>query len=112
MGEEVGADLKAIRDRGHGGRAAGDRGPQPRGQAAVLDLRGGDEDRPAGDRAADGRDGDGIDRPPGRRDERDDRPVGRGSLRSLGVSYMPEGLEKQIDVPAMADLLAYLNSIK
>ena len=34
------------------------------------------------------------------------------SLRSLGVSYMPEGLEKQIDVPAMADLLAYLNSIK
>jgi putative heme-binding domain-containing protein len=34
------------------------------------------------------------------------------SLRSLGVSYMPEGLEKQIDVPAMADLLAYMNSIK
>ena len=34
------------------------------------------------------------------------------ALRSLGVSYMPEGLEKQIDVPAMADLLAYLNSIK
>jgi len=34
------------------------------------------------------------------------------SLRSLGLSYMPEGLEKQIDVPAMADLLAYLNSIK
>jgi hypothetical protein len=34
------------------------------------------------------------------------------SLRSLGLSYMPEGLEKQIDIPAMADLLAYLNSIK
>ena len=34
------------------------------------------------------------------------------SLRSLGLSYMPEGLEKQIDVPTMADLLAYLNSIK
>ena len=31
-------------------------------------------------------------------------------LRSTGLSYMPEGLEKQIDVPAMADLLAYLNS--
>ena len=30
-------------------------------------------------------------------------------LRSTGLSYMPEGLEKQIDVPAMADLLAYLN---
>jgi putative membrane-bound dehydrogenase-like protein len=33
-------------------------------------------------------------------------------LRSTGLSYMPEGLEKQIDVPAMADLLAYLNSIR
>ncbi len=33
-------------------------------------------------------------------------------LRGTGLSYMPEGLEKQIDVPAMADLLAYLNSIK
>jgi putative heme-binding domain-containing protein len=31
-------------------------------------------------------------------------------LRSTGLSYMPEGLEKQIDVPAMADLLAYLRS--
>jgi putative heme-binding domain-containing protein len=33
-------------------------------------------------------------------------------LRSTGLSYMPEGLEKQIDVPAMADLLAYLSSVK
>jgi putative heme-binding domain-containing protein len=33
-------------------------------------------------------------------------------MRSTGLSYMPEGLEKQIDVPAMADLLSYLNSIK
>jgi putative heme-binding domain-containing protein len=33
-------------------------------------------------------------------------------LRGTGLSYMPEGLEKQIDVPAMADLLAYLNSMK
>jgi putative heme-binding domain-containing protein len=33
-------------------------------------------------------------------------------LRSTGVSFMPEGLEKQIDVPAMADLLAYLKAIK
>lgn len=34
------------------------------------------------------------------------------ALRSTGMSFMPEGLEKQIDVPAMADLLAYLNSIR
>ena len=33
-------------------------------------------------------------------------------LQSTGLSFMPEGLEKQIDVPAMADLLAYLKSIK
>lgn len=33
-------------------------------------------------------------------------------LRSTGLSFMPEGLEKQIDVKAMADLLAYLNSIR
>ena len=33
-------------------------------------------------------------------------------LRSSGLSFMPEGIEKQIDVAAMADLLAYLNAIK
>jgi len=33
-------------------------------------------------------------------------------LRSTGLSFMPEGLEKQLDKQAMADLLAYLNSIK
>jgi putative heme-binding domain-containing protein len=33
-------------------------------------------------------------------------------LRSTGLSFMPEGLEKQIDVSAMADLLAYMSSVK
>jgi putative membrane-bound dehydrogenase-like protein len=33
-------------------------------------------------------------------------------LRSTGLSFMPEGLEKQVDVKAMADLLAYLDSIR
>ena len=33
-------------------------------------------------------------------------------LRGTGLSFMPEGLEKQIDVPAMADLLAYLMTVK
>ena len=33
-------------------------------------------------------------------------------LQSTGLSFMPEGLEKQIDVPAMADLLEYLTSSK
>lgn len=30
-------------------------------------------------------------------------------LRSTGMSFMPEGLEQQISIPDMADLLAYLN---
>jgi putative heme-binding domain-containing protein len=33
-------------------------------------------------------------------------------LKSTGQSFMPEGLEKQIDVASMADLLAYLNSVR
>lgn len=33
-------------------------------------------------------------------------------LRSTGLSYMPEGLEQQVDHQSMADLLAFLNSIK
>ncbi len=33
-------------------------------------------------------------------------------LRSTGQSIMPEGLEKQLDVQAMADLIAYLMSVK
>jgi putative membrane-bound dehydrogenase-like protein len=33
-------------------------------------------------------------------------------LRSTGVSFMPDGLEKQINVRSMADLLAYLNSVR
>src|SRR5262249_4693481 len=33
-------------------------------------------------------------------------------LRRLGVAFMSAGLENEIDVPAMADLLAYLHSIK
>ncbi|MBN9122918.1 MAG: c-type cytochrome [Planctomycetes bacterium] len=34
------------------------------------------------------------------------------SLRSTGLSAMPEGLEEKVDLQGMADLLAYLNSIK
>ncbi len=33
-------------------------------------------------------------------------------LKSTGLSFMPEGLEKQVDLQSMADLLEYLNSIK
>ncbi|MGE5191410.1 MAG: c-type cytochrome [Deltaproteobacteria bacterium] len=33
-------------------------------------------------------------------------------LRSTGLSIMPEGLEKQLDQQAFADLIAYLMSVK
>ncbi len=33
-------------------------------------------------------------------------------LRGTGLSYMPEGLEKAVDITAMANLLAYLSSVK
>jgi putative heme-binding domain-containing protein len=33
-------------------------------------------------------------------------------LRSTGMSFMPEGLEQQIDMERMADLVAYLMSVK
>ena len=32
-------------------------------------------------------------------------------LRSTGQSIMPEGLERQLDLQAVADLLAYLNAL-
>ena len=49
VGEEVGADLKAIRDRGLEGGPAQHPRPEPRGEAAVPGLRGRDEERPGGD---------------------------------------------------------------
>lgn len=33
-------------------------------------------------------------------------------IKSTGLSFMPEGLEQQLDPAALADVLAYLNSIK
>jgi putative membrane-bound dehydrogenase-like protein len=33
-------------------------------------------------------------------------------MRSTGISFMPEGLERQLDLQAMADLLAFLGSLK
>jgi len=38
--------------------------------------------------------------------------VNIASLRSTGLSAMPEGLETKLDLAAMADLLAYLGAIK
>jgi len=39
------------------------------------------------------------------------RRVEMEMLRNTGISFMPVGLEKQVDLSGMSDLLAYLNSI-
>lgn len=112
VGEEVGADLKAIRDRGTEGVLLAildpNREVKPQYLAYSAELK--------NMRVVTGllsaetatnitiRRADGMSESIARADVE--------SLRSLGLSYMPEGLEKQIDIQAMADLLAYLNSIK
>jgi len=112
VGEEVGADLKAIRDRGIEGVLLAivdpNREVKPQFLTYAVETKNGrvvtgllTAETAAGLSV---RRADGVTEAIRRADVE--------SLRSLGVSYMPEGLEKQIDVPAMADLLAYLNSIK
>jgi putative heme-binding domain-containing protein len=112
VGEDVGADLKAIRDRGPEGVLLHildpNREVKPQFLAYAAELESGRV--VAGlltGESATGlviRRADGVSEALSRADVE--------GLRSLGVSYMPDGLEKQLDVPAMADLLAYLNSIR
>ena len=50
-----------------------------------------------------------------RRNDGTDLPMLRvdiDELKSTGLSFMPEGLEKAIDLQTMADLLAYFQSVK
>jgi putative heme-binding domain-containing protein len=112
VGDSVGADLAAIRDRGLEAVLLNildpNREVKPQFQSYVLETRSG--------RSITGmiiaeaassltlRRGDGTTETVLRIDVEE--------LRSTALSFMPEGMEKQIDVPAMADLLAYLNSIR
>lgn len=112
VGTEVGADLKALRDRGTENILLNildpNREVKPQYLAYTLETTNGksfsgmiaaETPNSVTIRLLDGR----------------SETVQRGdidSLRSTGLSFMPEGMEKQIDVQAMADLLAYLNSIK
>jgi putative membrane-bound dehydrogenase-like protein len=112
VGEEVGADLKAIRDRGLEGVLLAivdpNREVKPQYLAYVVETKAGRQ--VTGLLTAETATGLTV-----RRADGMSETIARSdveNLRSLGLSYMPEGLEKQIDVPAMADLLAYLNSIK
>jgi putative heme-binding domain-containing protein len=112
VGEEVGSDLKAIRDRGLESVLLAvldpNREVKPLFLAYQADLK--NMRVVTGMLSAETATGITIRRADGMSESilRSDVE----SLRSLGISYMPEGLEKQIDVAAMADLLAYLNSIK
>lgn len=112
VGEEVGADLKAIRDRGLEGVLLAildpNREAKPQFLAYAVETKNGRQ--VTGLLTAETATGLTIRRADGMSETIARKDV--ESLRSLGLSYMPEGLEKQIDVPAMADLLAYLNSIK
>ena len=112
VGNEVGADLKAIRDRGTENTLLNildpNREVKPQYLAYTLETTTGksfsgmiaaETPNSVTIRLLDGR----------------SETVQRGdidNLRSTGLSFMPEGMEKQIDVQGMADLLAYLNSVK
>jgi putative heme-binding domain-containing protein len=112
VGEEVGADLKAIKDRGLEGvlLAIVDPNKEVKPQyltyaAELKNMR-----VVTGMIVAETATGLTIRKADGRSEAVTRAEI--ESLRSLGLSYMPEGLEKVIDIPSMADLLAYLNSIK
>jgi len=112
VGEEVGADLKAIRDRGLEAVLLNiidpNREVKPQYLAYSAELK--NMRVVTGMLTAETATGLTIRRADGMSESIQRADI--ENLRSLGVSYMPEGLEKQVDVPAMADLLAYLNSIK
>jgi putative heme-binding domain-containing protein len=112
VGEEVGADLRAIRDRGLEGVLLAildpNREAKPQFLAYAVETKGGR--LVTGMLTAETATGLTVRRADGMSESVSRADV--ESLRSLGLSYMPEGLEKQVDVPAMADLLAYLNSVK
>jgi putative membrane-bound dehydrogenase-like protein len=110
VGEEVGADLRAIRDRGLEGVLLAildpNREVKPQYLAYTLETTAGKT--VAGMVTAETPNSVTLRRLDGTSETVPRAEIDK--LRSTGLSFMPEGLEKQIDVAAMADLLAYLNS--
>jgi putative heme-binding domain-containing protein len=110
IGEEVGADLQAIRDRGMEGVLLNiidpNREVKPQYLTYTVELKSGRHI--SGLITAETVTGLTIRRPDGRTEV-----LQRGDiegLKSSGISFMPEGIEKQLDINAMADLLAFLAS--
>jgi putative heme-binding domain-containing protein len=112
VGEQVGADLSAIRDRGLDSVLLNildpNREVKPQYQSYMLVTSSGRI--LTGMIVAETANSLTLRRPDG--GEETVLRLEIDELKSTGLSFMPEGLEKQIDVGAMADLLAYLNSIK
>ncbi len=112
VGQQVGADLAAIRDRGLDAVLLNildpNREVMPQFQSYVLVTTAGRV--LTGMIAVETANSLTIRQPDGH--EETVLRIHIDELRGTGLSYMPEGLETQIDVPAMADLLAYLGSIK
>jgi putative heme-binding domain-containing protein len=112
VGRQVGADLAAIRDRGLDAVLLNILDPNrealPQFQSYVLATT--DGRVVTGMIAAETANSLTIRKPDGGEETVPRLQI--DELRSTGLSFMPEGLEKQIDVPAMADLLAYLSAAK
>lgn len=112
VGTAVGADLKAIRDRGKAGVLLHildpNREVKPQYMSYTLVLESG---QVLSGMIAD----ESVNSITVRKPDGTSTTVLRiniEEIRSSGLSFMPEGLEKQLDQRAMADLLAYLMSLQ
>lgn len=112
VGTAVGADLKAIRDRGKAGVLLHildpNREVKPQYMSYTLVLESGQV--LSGMIANESVNSITVRKPDGT--EATVLRINIEEIRSSGLSFMPEGLEKQIDEAAMADLLAYLMSLQ
>ena len=112
VGNNIGADLKAIKDRGLEGVLLNilDPNREVKPQFMTYSIRLKDGKTLTGMILSESATGLTL-RKPDNTNESILR-IDIESMKSTGISFMPEGLEKQIDLQAMADLLAYLNSVK
>ncbi|QDU52721.1 PVC-type heme-binding CxxCH protein [Gimesia panareensis] len=112
VGTAVGADLKAIRDRGKAGVLLHildpNREVKPQYMSYTLVLESGQV--LSGMIANESVNSITVRKPDGT--ETTVLRINIEEIRSSGLSFMPEGLEKQIDKAAMADLLSYLMSLQ
>lgn len=112
VGESLGADLSAIRDRGLEAVLLNildpNREVKPQFLSYVVELQNGRT--LTGMIATETANGVTLRRADGTTEAV--LRVNIAEMRSTGLSFMPEGLEKQLDLQGMADLLSYLNSIK